>query len=118
MKVKTLSSDIGGKALPYIFEEKPSLFVPFKGNFPLAKEYQREVITNAICGTHYFEEIEQEWIKQIIKKGAEIYDIDQSFKTFLGNRTKTFNSLPASEKADILAEFMDKNCLDMGALRI
>ena len=117
---KTLTSIIGGKAITYIFTEQPSLFVPFKGNFPLAKEYQREVIMKEVCGTHYFEDIEEEWIKDLIKKGAQIYDIDQGFKSFLGKRNllRTYNTLPESEKADLLTEFMDENCLDIGALRI
>lgn len=118
MAGKTLTSIIGGKAITYIFTEQPSLFVPFEGNFPLAKEYQREVIMNEVCGTHYFEDIEEEWIKDLIKKGAQMYDIDQGFKAFLGSRTRIYNALPESEKAEILAEFMDKNCLDIGALRI
>ena len=118
MTGKTLASIIGGKAISYIFSERPSLFVPFEGKFPLAKDYQREAIMNEVCGTHYFEDIEEEWIKDLIKKGAQIYDIDQGFKAFLGDRKKTYNALPESERAELLAEFMDKNCLDIGALRI
>ena len=118
MKGKTLTSIIGGKAISYIFSERPSFFVPFEGNFPLAKDYQREAIMNEVCGTHYFEDIEEEWNKDLIKKGAQIYDIDQGFKAFLGDRKKTYNALPESERAELLAEFMDKNCLDIGALRI
>lgn len=120
MAEKTILSIIGGKATRYIFNDKPSMYIPFKGNFPLAKEYQKEYIIDIIHGTHYFEDIEEEWVKEIIKKGAQIYDIETSFTTYLEKRNirNEFLKLPASEKADILAEFMDAECLDMGALRI
>ena len=117
---KTLLSIKGGKALNYIFRKTPSIYVPFKGKFPLAEEHQVEFFYKLVQTEKYFEDIEQQWVQNIIEQGAKIYDIDKGFTNYLEsmNKYKIFPNLTKEEKADLLVKFMDKNCLDLGALKI
>lgn len=118
--MKKLLSIQGGKALQYIFLEKPSVYVPFVGNFPLAHEYQRDLIFKRITENEHLDEIPEEWIKEIIVKGETIYDIEMAFMDYLRevNKLKEFAKLKNSEKADLLVNFMDKNCITMEYLKL
>ena len=118
--MKKLLSIQGGKALQYIFLDKPSVYVPFVGDFPLAQKYQRDLIFKRITENKYLDEIPEEWIKEIIVKGETIYDIEMAFMDYLRevNKLKGFSKLKNSEKADLLVNFMDKNCITMEYLKL
>lgn len=117
---KQLLSIVGGKALNHIFRAVPSIYVPFKGKFPLAEDYQVERFYNIVQSVKYLEDIKEEWIQNIIIQGAKISDIEDGFMAWLSERGKLnqFPNLTKEEKADLLVKFMDKNCLDLGALKI
>ena len=97
--MKKLLSIQGGKALQYIFLDKPSVYVPFVGDFPLAQKYQRDLIFKRITENKYLDEIPEEWIKEIIVKGETIYDIEMAFIDYLreANKLKGFLKLKNSE---------------------
>lgn len=113
--MKKLLSHQGGKALQYIYLDKPSVYVPFKGEFPLAQDYQKELIFQRISENKHLDDIPEEWIKDIIVKGEKIYDVEMAFKDYLSEvgKLKEFTKLNNSEKADLLTAFMDANCLTL-----
>ena len=119
MEKKILSVQ-GGKALQYIFLEKPSVYVPFQGTFPLAQNYQKDIILKRIQENQHLDDIPEEWIRDIIVKGEKMYDIEVTFCDYLtqkGNR-KEFSKLKNAEKADLLNEFMSENCISVQFLKI
>ena len=110
----------GGKATQYIFKDKPSKYVPFKGKFPLAEEYQQKIIYERIQNNKHLDDIPEEWIRELIVKGEKMYDIEDAFQDYLRDMGKFdgFLKLKNSEKADLLLSFMDKNCISMEALKM
>lgn len=111
--MKELLSSLGGKATQYIFKKKPSRYIPFKGNFPLAQDWQHKQISDAIHNHKYLDEIEDENIQTIISKGAKMFDLENSFTDFLDKigSLEKFPKLKADEKADLLVRWMDISCV-------
>lgn len=119
--MKQLNSIVGGKAMPYISTEKPGLFVPFKGNFPLATMVECDIIGEIIEEVKYFEDIKEDWVKEILVKGAKMYDIDQGFNSYLYNkgfRDFEFLKLDNSKKSDLLMDFLEENCMTIDFLKV
>lgn len=118
--MKKILSIQGGKATQYIFKDKPSKYVPFKGTFPLAEPYQRDLIYNRIHENKHLDEIPEEWIRELIVKGEKMFDIEDAFQDYLrdAGMFDKFEKLKNSEKADLLLAFMDKNCISVEALKM
>ena len=118
--MEEMLSSLGGKATQYIFKKKPSRYIPFKGDFPLAKEWQHQQITDAIHNHRYLSEIKEVNVQEIISKGAKMYDLENSFTDFLQKigQLDGFLKLPADKKADLLVRWMDANCVTTQYLNI
>lgn len=118
--MKKLLSIQGGKATQFIFKDKPSMYIPFKGDFPLAQNYQTELIYQRIHEHKHLDEIPEEWIRDLIVKGEKMYDIEEGFVNYLEDIGKkdSFKNLKNAEKADLLMKFLDDNCISIESLNI
>ena len=116
---KNIVSQVAWNAPRYLFNKKPSQYVPFKGKFPIVENYQQTKWQKEFDETLWLED-GSEWFQETVAKARRMEAIEQGFIEFLrqANEYGDFLQLNASEKADLLAKYMDKNCLDIGALKI
>lgn len=116
---KSIISKVACNAPKFLFGKKPSLYVPFKGKFPIVQDYQISKWQKEF-DNHIFVEDCSEWFQETVAKSRRMEAIENNFIDYLKNTGDydTFFKLKSPEKADLLVKFMDKNCLDMGALKI
>lgn len=116
---KSILSKVACNAPSFLFSKKPSLYIPFKGKFPVVEEYQISK-WNKEFNENVFVEDCSEWFQETIAKSRRMEAIENNFIDYLKNigEFDTFFKLKADEKADLLVKFMDKNCLDIGSLKI
>ena len=99
--------------------EKPSKYIPFKGDFPLLspaleKEYFKEVTTHT-----YLDEVEP-WVQNIIGHAERIVTIEEGFKDYLEDNhvLNSYNQMTNADKADWLVRFLNANCLTLECLKV
>jgi hypothetical protein len=109
---------IANDVMLYVSEKRPSIYVPFKGNFPLLKPYQEEEYGELIATKRYLDEL-PDWAQDIIGKAEKIKAIDDGFKEYLSSNRllETFPKMPNSEKADWLVRFLNASCLTLDSLK-
>lgn len=114
-----LSKQGGGVIVRYIFEERPSDYVPFKGTFPLLPAWRQTEYYNQLDSHEYLEDC-PDWMQTAVLKGEQMVAIDQGFQDWLQKNGKldNFFKLSKSDKASLLVKFMDENCLDIQRLQI
>lgn len=114
-----LSKIAAGTIVGYIFEEKPSQFVPFKGEFPILPKWQMEEYFDNIDKRAYLSEC-PDWMQLAIVKGDRARSIDEGFQAWLKKSSKfeNFKKLDKGEKATLLVKFLDENCLGLDSLQI
>lgn len=116
---KKLLSHQAGKATQYIFSKKPSVYVPFKGEFPVVEEWRERDFYDQATSHAYLDEC-PEWMQKAVIRGEQMYDIDTGFREYLKEEGvyDKFLKMSASEKSDYLVKFLDKNCLGIDRLKI
>lgn len=114
-----LSQFAAGTIVGYIFADKPSQYIPFKGDFPILPKWRLEEYNENL---DKYQRIEQcpEWMQMAIVRGDRVRSIDEGFQKWLDKRNKllTFKSLKNTEKADLLVKYLDENSLDLTSLYI
>lgn len=109
---KLLLSIQGGRALHYMFKKVPSDLIPFKGKFPLVEDYRLRDVYKELQQHRYLDEC-SDWVQKAVINGDNIYLLVEGFENYLkkvGKYDKK-DSLSETEKAELLARFMDENCI-------
>lgn len=116
---KLLLSIQGGRASRYLFEEKPSELIPFKGEFPILEDYQKTSFYKEIQSHMYLDEC-PEWVQNAVLKGDSIWAMDNGFRIYLQEEgvETSFMKMKASEKSTILVKWMNANSLSLERLKI
>ena len=102
----------------YVFAKKPNRRIPFKGDFPIVKNWEVSKWREEMDSHIHLDEC-SEWFQETVAKGMKIESISTAFNEYLNNvGVDNFDSLKNEEKADWLVRFMNKNCMTLNALRI
>ena len=114
-----LSRQGSGQIVRYIFESKPSAYVPFKGMFPLLPEWRMDEYYKLLQSKSYLEDC-PEWMQAAVLQGEQMVTIDNGFQEFLkkNGKLEEFFKLDKGEKANLLVKFLDENCLGLERLQI
>lgn len=115
-----LVSVIGGRADNYVTLEKPSNIIPFKGDFPILKIWDRKEYNEVMGSTKWLEDLPLKFQKIVIQ-GNAIALYEQGFKKFLKeNRIEVddFLKLDKEKKADWFLKWLNKDCLEITILNI
>ena len=116
---KTILSKAAANAPAYLLVEKPSSLVPFSGDFPIVKDYQRDKWKEEFENNFWLEDC-SEWFQDGVAKYQRMEVIHDGFSDYLNKLGKldNFNKLPNSEKADLLSAYLDKNCMTLAYLNM
>ena len=116
---KTILSKAAANATAYLFVEKPSSLVPFSGDFPIVKDYQRDKWKEEFENNFWLEDC-SEWFQDTVAKYQRMEVIHDEFSDYLDKLGKldNFNKLSNSEKADLLMAYLDKNCMTLAYLNM
>lgn len=117
---KLLVSIYAGKAENVINFKKPSVLIPFKGDFPLLKQWQRNSWNEILDNEMYVEECPL-WAQKIMIQGARMFDIEEGFKSYLHQNNipiEQFNKKSNSDKATELIRFFNASSLTLDSLNI
>lgn len=114
-----LSQFAAGTIVEYIFEEKPSRYIPFRGDFPILPAWRHEEYNKNLDSCKYLNDC-PEWMQIAIVKGERVRSIDEGFKDWLRKEGKfdNFFKLDKGEKATLLVKFLDENSLGLESLQI
>lgn len=114
-----LSQFAAGTIMGYIFDDKPSRYIPFKGDFPILPKWRLEEYNQNLDKCKYIDDC-PEWMQMAIVKGERLRSIDEGFQTWLDKKGKlnSFVKLDKGEKANLLVRFLDENSLGLDALQI
>lgn len=113
-------SIMASRASAYVNEKKPSLLIPFTGNFPLIELYQLQEYNKAVESTDILEELPEEFQVAVVK-GNEIGLLESYFKEYLseiGISENDFIKKSNSDKSTILIKWMEKERIPMSKLNI
>lgn len=116
---KPLLSRQAGKATAYIFRKKPSQYVPFKGEFPVVPDWRQTQFYELVHSHEYLEDC-PEWMQTAVLRGEKMFNIETGFVDFLKSKDvfEKFHRMSAADKATLLVEFLNKNCLGLDRLKI
>ena len=116
---KQIVSKAAGRAEIYLFSKTPSNYVPFRGEFPVVENYQRDKWFEELNNHFYLEDC-SEWFQETVAKAQKMEAIDEGFKDFLQERGSFdgFGKLNAAEKSDLLLKYMDANQITLNYLKI
>lgn len=115
-----LLSVIGGTAKKYIFSDRPSKLIPFRGEFPLCPIYYQNDYLKAIGNNEFIEDISPEF-QELTEKGNLMGLYEDGFKNFLnsfGLSPSDFLKLSNTKKSDYLVMWMEKDGIDISSLTI
>jgi len=114
-----LSQFAAGTIVGYIFAERPSVYVPFKGDFPVLPKWRLEEYNENLDKCKHIEDC-PEWMQMAIVKGERLRSIDEGFQAWLKKNGKfnDFLKLDKGEKATLLVKYFDDSCLGLDALQI
>ena len=116
---KSIISKVACNAPKFLFQDKQSGYIPFKGKFPIVEKYQigkwEEEFKN-----HLFVEECSEWFQETVAKSRRMEAIENGFIEYLKEigEFDQFFKLKDAEKADLLVKYMDKNSMDIASLKI
>lgn len=116
---KTILSKIATTVSHYVFEDKPSMYLPLNGKFPIVENYEIKKWWKEVESTFYLEDT-SDWFQETVSKAIKIHEVEMGFIDFLKdcNKFDTFLKLKSSEKADLLNDFLNKNCMTFNCLNI
>lgn len=115
-----LVSTVGTCAKDYVLRKKPSELIPFRGKFPLLKNYEYEHYISEMDVTPFVKDLSPQF-QEATNKGFQIYTMEKSFEKYLSDikiSVEDFKKLGNKEKADNLISWMNKSCLDFSSLDI
>lgn len=111
--------DVGNEVMTYVEEKKPSIFVPFKGSFPLLSPALHDEYYKYVASDKNLDECPI-WIQDIINKGLRIQAIERGFKEYLryNGIFQEFMKMDNSKKATELIRFLNANSMTLEYLDI
>ncbi len=113
-------SILASRAAPYMTKTKPSLLIPFNGEFPILKNYEISDYNEAVQGTEIIDELPKEF-QTALMRGNQIGLMVGWFRDYLENESigeEEFMKLSNSEKSSILIKWMEKERIPMSKLNI
>lgn len=116
---KNLLSKVASDSASYLFSKKPSTFIPFKGKFPILDDYLYSKWQEEFEKHAYLEDC-SEWFQESVAKARRMSTLENGFREYLHDTGDydNFTELDASEKADLLVKFLNKNNLTIEYLKI
>lgn len=116
---RPLLSKQAGKVTAYIFSEKPSSLIPFKGEFPVLPEWRQAQFYELVHSHEYLEDC-PEWMQTAVLRGEKIFNIENGFIEYLKAEGifDKFRKMSAADKSTHLVAFLDKNCLGLDRLTV
>lgn len=115
-----LTSVVCGMGESFVDEKNPSWLIPFRGNLPLLPSYRVAYYQKMCLSVPYVSELPQEF-QDIAWKAYEIATMHENFRKYLqeyGIDQNEFAGLSEEEKADKLADWMEKSNIDISRLTI
>ena len=111
--------DLANKVLGIVSLSKPSVFIPFKGNFPLLNPALEEKYYEEVSTSKTMQE-SPVWVQDIINKALKIKRIDDGFKDYLkyNGIFYKFQDMSNSDKATELMRFLNANSMTLDYLNI
>lgn len=102
----------------YVFSSKPNPRIPFKGDFPIVKDWQANQWREMFDKYQWLEDC-PDWFRETIAKGQNIEAISYAFDEYLKDAgVVDFDKLSNADKADWLVRFLNKNCMNPISLSI
>nr|DAS96451.1 MAG TPA: hypothetical protein [Caudoviricetes sp.] len=120
MSKRQLTGAVCPKAMIVFGLMKDQLIIPFKGDFPLLNNTQRKEYFDEHLRVKYVDEMSMKW-QAATSAALKIDEYQSSFLKFLwknGVEESDFRALSASEKSNLLVEWMSEERLDYGFLNI
>ena len=117
--MRELLSKAGYVVMPFIFSDKPSKYIPFKGEFPVLDRCHYNEFNTIVKEREYVDEC-PDWMQEAINKGLFMQRLNNAFLEHL-NTTGLFDKwkqMKSSDKATELVRFLDTQCLDLSSLNI
>jgi hypothetical protein len=111
--------NIANEVIAIVEEKKPGLYVPFRGNFPLLKPYNKEEFWQIVSSEKKIDEV-PEWVQDILFKALNVKRIDDGFRDFL-KMNGIFNewlNMSSSDKSTELMRFLNANSMTLEYLDI
>ena len=115
-----LTSIIGGLALRVIFLEKPSIYIPFKGDFPMVKNFDQKRVIELLQTTRLVKDLPEDVQKKVIR-ASQMTIMEKEFREDLQNAgvsEDNWRNLDNADKANLLVEWMERNNLSMETLKV
>lgn len=115
-----LVSSIASRAESFVYRDKPSDLVPFKGEFPIVPIWRREEFHKTVRSTMWINECPS-WIQKALLQGDEICRIHEGFESWLdetGIGEKGFKKMSAADKSTELIRYLNANSLGLEHLNI
>ena len=117
--MRELLSKAGYVVMPFIFSDKPSKYIPFKGEFPVLDRCNYDEFNTIVKEKEYVDEC-PDWMQEAINKGLFMQRLNNAFVEHL-HTTDLFDKwkqMKSSDKATELVRFLDTQCLDLSSLNI
>lgn len=115
-----LTSIIGGLALRVIFLEKPSIYIPFKGDFPMVKNFDQKRVIELLQTTRLVKDLPEDVQKKVMR-ASQMTIMEKEFREDLHNAgvsEENWRELDNADKANLLVDWMERNNLSMETLKV
>lgn len=111
--------DLGNEVLGVVSEKVPSIFIPFRGKFPLLNEGLKDEYYSYVSSSKTMDEVPA-WVRDIVYKGLKIKRMEDGFKEYLRSNGifDKFSKMSNSDKSTELVRFLNANSMDLEHLEI
>lgn len=115
-----LTSFVGGLALRVIFLEKPSIYIPFKGDFPMVKNFDQKEVIELLQTTRLVKDLPED-VQNKVMRASQMALMEKEFREDLkraGVNEENWKSLDNADKANLLVDWLERNNLSMESLKV
>lgn len=111
--------DVGNEVLGIVEQKRPSVLIPFKGNFPLLSPALSDEYYKYVTSDKTMDECPV-WVQDIINKALKIKRMDEGFREYLDYNGifNDFQKMNNSDKATELIRFLNAKSMTLEYLNI
>lgn len=111
--------DLANKVLGIVNQRTPSAYIPFRGDFPLVKEWQKDLYGREVTSGKDVSEVSP-WVQDILYKAERIKNIEDEFVEYLemNGILKDWAGMSSADKSTELIRFMNANSLTLDSLNV